>query len=168
MRHRPLLCDRAFDIPGRQIGDAGRAALGETGLGERGAALVDGDAELAREGVAVLDGNWLGHATRASSRLYPHQWSWDAACIAVAYSHFDQARAETELRSIFEGQWRNGLLPHIRFTDAVRYFPGPEFWQTELSADAPPHPRTSGIVQPPVHATAVIQIYRNAADTGRA
>ena len=140
----------------------------EVGLGLRGSELLAEDAALARAGLAILDENWLGHATRASSRLYPHQWSWDAACIAIAYSHFDQARAETELRSVFEGQWRNGLLPHIRFTDETRYFPGPEFWQTELSPDAPVHPRTSGIVQPPVHATAVWQVYRNAADTDRA
>ncbi len=142
--------------------------LGQLGLGQRGSELIAEDAALARAGLAILDANWLGHATRASSRLYPHQWSWDAACIAIAYSHFDQARAETELRSLFEGQWRNGLLPHIRFTDGARYFPGPEFWQTELSPDAPSHPRTSGIVQPPVHATAVWQVYRNALDIERA
>src|SRR6266536_2488206 len=140
----------------------------EVGLGEHGAGLLADDAALARAGVAILDANWLGHATRASSRLYPHQWGWDAACIAIAYSHFGQERAETELRSLFEGQWRNGLLPHIRFTDAVRYFPGPEFWQTELSPDAPRQPLTSGILQPPVHATAVWQLYRNAADRDRA
>ena len=138
------------------------------GLGVRGAGLVANDAVLARQALAILDENWLGHATRASSRLYPHQWSWDAACIAIAYSHFDQERAETELRSLFGGQWRNGLLPHIRFTDGARYFPGPEFWQTELSPDAPASPRTSGIVQPPVHATAVWQLYRNAVDRDRA
>jgi hypothetical protein len=142
--------------------------LTEVGLGQRGSELLAEDADLARAGVAILDGNWLGHATRASSRLYPHQWSWDAACIAIAYSHFDQTRAETELRSLFEGQWRNGLLPHIRFTDSARYFPGPEFWQTELSPDAPAQPRTSGIVQPPVHATAVWHVYRNASDVDRA
>jgi mannosylglycerate hydrolase len=137
-------------------------------LGVGGEALVADDAALARDGLAILDANWLGHATRASSRLYPHQWSWDAACIAIAYSHLDQDRAETELRSLFEGQWRNGLLPHIRFTEGARYFPGPEFWQTELSPDAPSSPRTSGIVQPPVHATAVWQLYLNAVDRERA
>jgi mannosylglycerate hydrolase len=142
--------------------------LGQLELGQRGSELIAEDADLARAGLAILDANWLGHATRASSRLYPHQWSWDAACIAIAYSHLDQARAETELRSLFEGQWRNGLLPHIRFTEGARYFPGPEFWQTELSPDAPTRPRTSGIVQPPVHATAVWHVYRNALDTERA
>jgi hypothetical protein len=140
----------------------------EVRLGERGALLVDADAALAQQAVRVLDANWLGHATRASSALYPHQWSWDAACITVAYSHFDQARAETELRSVFDGQWRSGLLPHIRFTHGVRYFPGPEFWQTERSPDAPEHPPTSGIVQPPVHAIALWHVYRNAVDQDRA
>jgi len=142
--------------------------LTEVGLGRRGSELIAEDAALARAGLAILDANWLGHATRASSRLYPHQWSWDAACIAIAYSHYDQERAETELRSLFEGQWRNGLLPHIRFTEGARYFPGPEFWQTERSPDAPVRPRTSGIVQPPVHATAAWEIFRNASDRGRA
>jgi hypothetical protein len=142
--------------------------LTEVGLGQRGSELPAEDTALARSGIAILDANWLGHATRASARLYPHQWSWDAAFIAIAYSHFDQVRAETEVRSLFAGQWRNGLLPHIRFTEGARYFPGPEFWQTELSPEAPAHPRTSGIVQPPVHATAVWQIYRNAADVERA
>jgi Trehalase len=140
----------------------------EVGLGETGSQLVDADAALAQQALQVLDANWLGHATRASSALYPHQWSWDAACITVAYSHFDQERAETELRSVFDGQWRSGLLPHIRFTHGVRYFPGPEFWQTERSPDAPEHPPTSGIVQPPVHATALWHVYRNAADQDRA
>ena len=84
------------------------------------------DAQLASSALAVLDANWLGHATAPSPVLYPHQWSWDSACIAMGYARFDQARAETELRSLFAGQWRNGLLPHIVFTEATaRYFPGP-------------------------------------------
>jgi hypothetical protein len=85
------------------------------------------DADLVLQARAVLDANWIGHATRPSPRLYPHQWSWDSACIAIGYSSWDQARAETELHSLFAGQWGNGLLPHIVFTDGQRYFPGPEF-----------------------------------------
>jgi hypothetical protein len=110
--------------------------------------------------MAVLDANWMGHATRASARLYPHQWSWDSACIAIGYARWDQTRAQAELRWLFAGQWADGLLPHIRFADDARYFPGPEFWQTDRSPRAPKHPKTSGIVQPPVHATAAWHVYR--------
>jgi glycogen debranching enzyme len=124
--------------------------------------------ELAQRALAVLEANWLGHATKPSPTLYPHQWSWDSACIAMGYSAWNQKRAESELRSLFAGQWRNGLLPHIVFTDGARYFPGPEFWQTERSADAPDRPRTSGIVQPPIHATAALRVYERARDRGRA
>ena len=127
-----------------------------------------GDAELIAEAKAILEANWLGHATSPSKLLYPHQWSWDAACIAMGYAAWNQERAETELRSLFAGQWSDGLLPHIVFTDGARYFPGPEFWQTERSPDAPAWPRTSGIVQPPIHATAALQVYRVASDRRRA
>jgi glycogen debranching enzyme len=133
---------------------------------EQNADPVD-DAELTRRAKAVLQANWLGHATSPSRRLYPHQWSWDAACIAIGYASWNQERAETELRSLFAGQWRDGLLPHIVFTDGARYFPGPEFWQTERSPDAPEQPRTSGIVQPPIHASAALQVYRLSSDRGR-
>jgi len=127
-----------------------------------------GDAAVIGTAKAVLEANWLGHATSPSRGLYPHQWSWDAACIAMGYASWNQERAEMELRSLFSGQWRSGLLPHIVFTDGARYFPGPEFWQTERSPDAPESPKTSGIVQPPIHATAALQVYRLASDRARA
>ena len=124
--------------------------------------------DLAERALGVLRDNAIGEATSPSRRLYPHQWSWDSACIAIGYARTDQERAETELRSLFAGQWRNGLLPHIVFTEGARYFPGPEFWQTERSADAPTHPRTSGIVQPAVHGTALLEVFKHAHDRDRA
>jgi mannosylglycerate hydrolase len=127
----------------------------------------DADAGLAKAAMAILDENWLGHATRPG-RLYPHQWSWDAACIAMGRAAADQARAERELRSLFAGQWDNGLLPHIVFTDAEEYFPGAGFWQSSRSAAAPRDQPTSGIVQPPIHATAAWRLYRRAPDRDRA
>ena len=133
---------------------------------DRTAEPVD-DRELTDRAKAVLEANWLGHATSPSRRLYPHQWSWDAACIAIGYASWNQERAETELRSLFAGQWRDGLLPHIVFTDGARYFPGPEFWQTDRSPAAPELPKTSGIVQPPIHASAALQVYRLARDRTR-
>ena len=126
------------------------------------------DAALVRGALDVLRRNSIGGATSPSRQLYPHQWSWDSACIAIGYARSDQERAETELRSLFAGQWRNGLLPHIVFTEGARYFPGPEFWQTERSTDAPARPRTSGIVQPAVHGTALWEVFRHAADRDRA
>jgi hypothetical protein len=137
----------------------------QTQAGQR---IAASDGELADEALAVLDANWMGHATRASARLYPHQWSWDSACVAIGYAGSNQTRAQTELRWLFAGQWADGLLPHIRFADNARYFPGPEFWQTHRSPNAPEHPQTSGIVQPPVHATAVWRVYRRASDGDQA
>ena len=140
----------------------------DVSLGPAAATEPDPDAELIGRAKAVLEANWLGHATSPSPRLYPHQWSWDAACIAMGYASWNQPRAEQELRSLFSGQWRNGLLPHIVFTNGAQYFPGPDFWETDRSPDAPARPRTSGIVQPPIHATAAWQVYLRAADRTRA
>jgi hypothetical protein len=98
----------------------------------------------------VLEGNWMGSATKPAPKLYPHQWSWDSAFVAIGYSHFNQKRAQQELVSLFQGQWNNGMLPHIIFNpEAADYKPGPEFWQTDRSSAASRKPLTSGIIQPP-------------------
>lgn len=112
---------------------------------------------------AILEDNWRRDYTIPSPRLYPHQWSWDSGFIAIGYARHHQERAQSELLSLFEGQWANGMLPHIIFRYRGEYFPGPEFWQTELSRYAPKI-KTSAITQPPVHAIAVWYIYRNAGD----
>jgi hypothetical protein len=54
------------------------------------------------------------------------------------------------------------------FAEGQDYFPGPEFWRADLSPDAPRSPHTSGIVQPPVHATSVHQVYRLGRDRASA
>lgn len=115
----------------------------------------------------VLDENWSGTSTLASRSLYPHQWSWDAAFIAIGRSWIAQQRAQQELETLFTGQWTNGMLPHIRFDPSVpldAYWPGPDFWESERSGHAPLGVRTSGITQPPVHARAALEVYRNAPD----
>jgi mannosylglycerate hydrolase len=127
--------------------------------------MADDYQELIDGAKAVLAGNWLGASTKPAPRLYPHQWSWDSAFIAIGNAHFDQARAQQELSTLFKGQWRNGLLPHIVFNPAAAdYFPGPEFWKTDRSSEASRDPLTSGIVQPPIHATAAFRVYHHAAD----
>jgi glycogen debranching enzyme len=118
---------------------------------------------------AILDGNRVGRYTKPAPNLYPHQWSWDSAFIAIGYAHYDQPRAEDELRTLFQAQWSNGLVPHIVFNpQADRYFPNPEMWGTVGDPRVPAGQLTSGIVQPPVHASAALHIFRYAPDRERA
>jgi glycogen debranching enzyme len=113
---------------------------------------------ILREAVRVLVANWDGSYTVPSRRLYPHQWSWDSAFIALGNARWSPRRARAELLSLFGAQWRDGRVPHIVFNPEVpegAYFPGPEFWDVR----APSGTATSGIVQPPVHALAAWRVH---------
>ena len=117
------------------------------------------------EAKRVLNQNWCAsmNSTVPSTSLYPEQWGWDSAFIAVGRSRYDLARAKLELLSLFSGQWKNGFIGHIRF-NPERYFPGPEVWQ---SWDSPfsCSQNTSGIIDPPMHAIAVNEVFlRNTKD----
>lgn len=110
--------------------------------------------------VRVLEGNWTGTSTVPSRSLYPHQWSWDSAFIAIGLRHVSPLRAQTELETLLAAQWGDGRVPHIVFNPSVpldAYFPSPDFWRSSTAGRAAGAPRTvqtSGIVQPPVHALA--------------
>jgi hypothetical protein len=69
------------------------------------------DEQLVQQAQLVLDLNWNGEYTQPGPRLYPHQWSWDSALIAMGYAHYAQDRATTEITHLFDSQWDNGLLP---------------------------------------------------------
>ena len=127
------------------------------------------DEQLVQQAQMVLDFNWNGEYTQPGPRLYPHQWSWDSALIAIGYAHYYQERAMQELSHLFESQWKNGLLPQIVFNPRFgEYFPGIDFWHAERSPNAPRDRKTSGVVQPPLHATAVLYVYRHAEDEATA
>ena len=103
-----------------------------------GRSLEREDEALVEQAKAILDLNWTGEYTQPGPRLYPHQWSWDSALIALAYAHYDRGRAEKELRHLFEAQWSNGLLPQIVFNPRFRdYFPGPSFWNAKRARTPP-------------------------------
>lgn len=124
-------------------------------------------ADLVAGAQRVLEENWTGRSTVPSRSLYPHQWSWDAGFIAIGRSWTDQRRAEMELESLFAAQWSNGMVPHIVFDPDVpegSYFPGPQFWDADRADGHPGGPKTSGITQPPLHATAALAVARRAAD----
>lgn len=122
---------------------------------------------------AVLEKNWVPkmNSTLPSPNLYPHQWSWDAAFVAIGYSHYDTGKAIDETNALFRGQWRNGAVPHIVFNPnaAETYFPGPSLWKIFSAGHRGPlYASTSGIVQPPVHAIASLAIFTNAAAHNKA
>jgi hypothetical protein len=108
----------------------------------------------------VLSNNDLGGWTKPAPRLYPHQWSWDSAFIAIGLAHVDPDRALRELETLFEAQWSDGRVPHIVFNPtAPDYFPGPEWWASAATSPHAPRERaTSGLIQPPVHALALAHV----------
>ena len=110
---------------------------------------------LAERAVAVLRANDTGRFVKPSQRLYPFQWNWDSAFVAIGLAAFDPERGRVEVRSLLEGQWADGMVPHIVFhPQPVEYRPGAELWESWACDGAPAVP-TSGITQPPVLATAV-------------
>ncbi|MFD5320132.1 trehalase family glycosidase [Streptomyces sp. NPDC127098] len=114
----------------------------------------------------VLSRNWTGSSTVPSRALYPHQWSWDSAFIAIGLRHLSPTRAQRELETLLSAQWADGRVPHIVFNPAVpltAYFPSPDFWRSSTAGDkagAPAAVETSGIVQPPVHALAAWLVHQ--------
>jgi hypothetical protein len=124
---------------------------------------------LVEQARMVLAFNWTGEYTKPGPRLYPHQWSWDSALIAIGYFRYHEGRAIKELTHLMDAQWKNGFLPQIVFNPRFgAYFPGINCWRANESPDAPTHLKTSGIVQPPLHATAVLHVYERAGDSSAA
>jgi glycogen debranching enzyme len=93
-----------------------------------------------------------------SSRTYPFQWFWDSCFHAIALSHIDSARAESELTSLLANQHDDGLVSHVTFWQRERY-------EDMLATYAIAYrtPWLSDCMQPPVLAEAVAAV----ADRGR-
>lgn len=108
---------------------------------------------------AVMRKNDRGSYTVPTHGLYPFQWNWDSALSALGFAHFDEARAWTEIETLFAHQWDDGMVPHIIFHELDEgYFPGPGVWSTGRKVP------TSGITQPPVAGFAARRIFDRATD----
>ncbi len=115
--------------------------------------------DLVAQALAVLRRNDMGAYTRPSPRLYPHQWNWDSAFVALALARVDWTRMEREVDALLAAQWTNGMLPHIHYhPDVTGYVPGPDWWPDVPARRA--GERTSGITHPPVLPTAVYRAGR--------
>ena len=105
--------------------------------------------ELDARSRAILAANDRGGYTVPNELVYPFQWNWDFAFVAMGMATYDADRAWRELELLFVGQWADGMVPSIVFHQPhPGYYPGPDAWGT---THAPP---TTGISQPPVAATA--------------
>ena len=82
--------------------------------------------EMIEQARAILRRNDRGGYTVPTDRLYPFQWNWDSAFVAMGWATFDEARGFTEVERLLEGQWDDGLVPQIVFhAPSDDYFPGP-------------------------------------------
>jgi hypothetical protein len=107
----------------------------------------------------ILAKNDRGGFTVPTDKLYPFQWNWDSAFVAMGFATYDMDRALQELESLVRGQWADGMIPHIIFhTPSDTYFPGPDVWGTVGLAHTGAIP-SSGITQPPVFAIALAFIF---------
>lgn len=115
--------------------------------------------ELFKQAADILHLNDRGHYTVPTSGLYPFQWNWDSCLVALGQRHVDERRAWTELETLFEHQWEDGMVPHIVFHKMDDgYFPGPEVWGTGRSTP------TTGITQPAVAGFAAKRLFDLAND----
>ena len=129
---------------------------GEQRRDDAGADVSDA---LIQRAQAILRGNDRGGYTVPTARLYPFQWNWDSAFVAMGFATFDEPRAWSEIGHLLKGQWEDGLIPQIVFHQpSDDYFPGPAVWGIRRT------PPTSGITQPPVLATAVRHLLDRARD----
>jgi glycogen debranching enzyme len=112
-------------------------------------------ASLSAKAIDVLRRNDTGSFVKPGPSVYPFQWNWDSALVAIGLARVDPERGRTEVRSLLRGCWEDGMVPHIVFhPQAVDYSPGPELWDSAGCAGAPVL-ATSGLTQPPVLASAV-------------
>ncbi|MFQ5564283.1 MAG: trehalase family glycosidase [Parvularculaceae bacterium] len=111
---------------------------------------------LRKKAIEILTANDRGGYTVPTAGLYPYQWNWDSAFVALGFAIFDRDRAWREIETLFDAQWDDGFVPHIVFhVDDSGYFPGPSIWRTRNT------PATSGITQPPVAASIVRSLWES-------
>jgi glycogen debranching enzyme len=127
-----------------------------------GASAGPGVTEPTERARTILRENDRGGYTVPTARLYPFQWNWDSAFVAMGWATFDAPRAWQEIERLLRGQWEDGLIPQIVFhAPSDDYFPGPDVWGVQHD------PSTSGIPQPPVLATAVRRVLDASGDEAR-
>jgi hypothetical protein len=108
--------------------------------------------QLKDRAAAILRSNDTGLYVKPAPGTYPHQWLWDSCFSAIGLAQVEPERAAEELVSLLRGQWTNGMMPHMIYSDKLPHSLEALLWDTRKLS--PPGVRTSGITQPPVLAVA--------------
>ena len=101
----------------------------------------------------LLNNRRGGYTLPTNNKLYPAQWNWDSGFIALGYSYFNLNFALKELNTLLDGQWKDGMVPHILFhSTKTDYYPNYTAWNCGNKI------HSSGITQPPILATILKEI----------
>ncbi|GAC1391268.1 MAG: trehalase family glycosidase [Candidatus Saccharimonadales bacterium] len=120
--------------------------------------VMDAEHQLLDQAKAVLNKNDQGNYTIPAEGLYPHQWLWDSCFTAIGLRNYDIERAQIEILSLLNGQWANGMIPHMIFSNNAKYIRDQNIWRSWINPFSPDHVHTSGITQPPLLAESIVKI----------
>ena len=96
----------------------------------------------------LINNRRLNYTLPTNTKLYPAQWNWDSAFIALGYSNFNLDYSFKELETLISGQWDDGMIPHILFhIKDLNYTPNYKAWNCGKKVSS------SGITQPPILAS---------------
>ena len=96
----------------------------------------------------LLNNRRSNYTLPTNTKLYPAQWNWDSAFIALGYSNFDLDYSFKEIETLISGQWEDGMIPHILFhIKDLNYTPNYKAWNCGKKVSS------SGITQPPILAS---------------
>ena len=107
--------------------------------------MTDRIATLMQQNRRTTDGHSY---TIPSPSSYPYQWFWDSCFHALILRHLDVAAAKAELAALVALQYEDGFIGHV------------SYWERQAVLDVDWHKeRTSDLIQPPLLAYAVSQVY---------
>ncbi len=96
----------------------------------------------------LINNRKLNYTLPTNTKLYPAQWNWDSAFIALGYSNFNLNYSLKEIETLVSGQWSDGMIPHILFhVKDLSYTPNYKAWNCGKKISS------SGITQPPILAS---------------
>ena len=130
--------------------------------------MLKGEVDLISEAKMVLDFNWTGSipSQAPDSTHTSGPGTLRSSPLAIRTTTRSVLRESSPISSTPSG--RMGSCPNRLRSPLRHVLPGIEFWHADEESPRPTHVKTSGIVQPPVHATAALRVYQGAKNTSAA